>query len=265
VAPPAYDQFPELDSTMNLLQNKLALVTGAGGGLGSAIALGFAREGARVIVADIGLESAADVARQITHAGGQAWAEAIDVTDRQATHAWAGDIQSRIGAIDVLVNNAGISGRGKLDDPQAPALWDRILKVNIEGVFNVTHAFIPALKITHGNIVNLASIVSFASGVSTPGYVVSKGAVRSFTQVSARELAPFGIRVNAVAPGLMLTAMVRPQLDTPGGTDWYMHRAPMARGGQPEEVVGPIVFLASEMASYVNGVVLPVDGGFGAA
>lgn len=250
---------------MNLLQNKLALVTGAGGGLGSAIALGFAREGARVIVADVALERAVDVARQITQAGGQAWAEGIDVTDRSACQAWAADIQQRIGAIDVLVNNAGISGRGKLDDPQAPELWDRILKVNVEGVFNLTHAFVPTLKRTRGNIVNLASIVSFVSGVSTPAYVASKGAVRSFTQVSARELAPHGIRVNAVAPGLMLTEMVRPQLDTPGGTDWFMHRAPMARGGQPEEIVGPIVFLASDMASYVNGVVLPVDGGFLAA
>lgn len=250
---------------MNLLQNKLALISGAGGGLGSAIALGFACEGARVIVADIALERAAQVARQITQAGGQAWAQAIDVTDRQACQAWAAEVEQRIGAIDVLVNNAGISGRGKLDDPLAPELWDPILEVNVVGVFNLTHAFIPALKQTRGSIVNLASIVSFMSGVSTPAYVASKGAVRSFTQVSARELAPHGIRVNAVAPGLMLTEMVRPQLDTPGGTDWFMQRAPMARGGQPEEIVGPVVFLASNMASFVNGVVLPVDGGFLAA
>jgi NAD(P)-dependent dehydrogenase (short-subunit alcohol dehydrogenase family) len=247
---------------MNLLQHKLALVTGAGGGLGSAIAEGFARQGARVIVADIALERAAEVASRIVAAGGQAWAEVVDVTDRAATAAWALDIESRIGAIDVLVNNAGISGRGKLDDPMAPELWDRIMRVNLDGVFNVTHAFIPALKRTRGNIVNLASIVSYASGISTPAYVASKGAVRSFTQVSARELAPHGVRVNAVAPGLMLTEMVRPQLDTPGGTDWFMNRAPMARGGEPAEVVGPIVFLASAMASYVTGVVLPVDGGF---
>ena len=250
---------------MALLDNKLALITGAGGGLGSALALGFAREGARVIVADIDGARATAVAAQIQATGGQAWGEVLDVTDRDATRRWATELTHRLGPIDVLVNNAGISGRGKVDDPQAPELWDRILRVNLDGLFNVTHAFIPALKQTRGNVVNLSSIVAFVSGVSTAGYVASKGAVRSLTQALARDLAPHGVRVNAVAPGLMLTEMVRPQLDTPGGTDWFMKRAPMARGGEPEEVVGPVVFLASAMASYVNGVVLPVDGGFLAA
>ncbi len=247
---------------MGLLQDKLALVTGAGGGLGSAIALGFAREGARVIVADLHAASAEATAERVRAAGGTAWAETVDVSSREEVARWAQSVASRIGAIDILVNNAGISGRGRLDDPEGPALWDRILSVNLDGIFNVTHAFLPTLKQTRGNIVNLASIVSFVSGISTPAYTVSKGAVRSFTQVLARDLAADGVRVNAVAPGLMLTELVKPQLETPGGTDWFMKRAPMARGGQPEEVVGPIVFLASPMASYVNGVVLPVDGGF---
>ena len=247
---------------MGLMNNKLVLVTGAGGGLGTAIALGFAREGARVIVADIDPARAARVAAQVQASGGVAYSETLDVTQREATQRWAQDIAQRIGPIDVLVNNAGISGKGKVDDAQAPVLWDKILSVNLEGLFNVTHAFIPALKETRGSIINLSSIVAFVSGISSAGYVASKGAVRSLTQVLARDLAPFGVRVNAVAPGLMLTDMVKPQLDVPGGTDWFMQRAPMARGGQPEEVVGPIIFLASEMASYVNGVVLPVDGGF---
>ena len=250
---------------MDLLKNKLALITGAGGGLGTAIALGFAREGARVIVADINAERAAVVADQIRATGGEAWSEVVDVTDREGTRRWAAALTERLGPIDVLVNNAGISGRGKIDEDNAPELWDRILKVNLDGLFNVTHAFIPALKQSRGNVVNLSSIVAFVSGISTAGYVVSKGAVRSLTQALARDLAPYGVRVNAVAPGLMLTEMVRPQLDTPGGTDWFMKRAPMARGGEPDEVVGPIVFLASGMASYVNGAVLPVDGGFLAA
>lgn len=247
---------------MKLLQDKLALITGAGGGLGSAIALGFAREGARVILADVQAASAEATAELVRAAGGTAWSESVDVTDRTAVSNWAKDVQARIGSIDVLVNNAGISGRGQIDDPNGPALWDRILSVNLDGVYNVTHAFLPALKQTKGNIVNLASIVSFVSGISTPAYTVSKGAVRSFTQVLARDLAPYGVRANAIAPGLMLTDLVKPQLEIPGGTDWFMKRAPMARGGLPEEVVGPVVFLASSMASYVNGAVLPVDGGF---
>jgi NAD(P)-dependent dehydrogenase (short-subunit alcohol dehydrogenase family) len=247
---------------MDLLKGKLALVTGAGGGLGSAISLGFAREGARVIVADIDKSRADATAALIGAAGGEAWSIALDVCDRAAVQACAADLDGRIGPVDLLVNNAGISGRARIDDPQATEVWDRLIEVNLQGLFNVTHAFVPALKKTRGCIVNLSSIAAFVSGISSAGYVASKGAVRSFTQVLARELAPFGVRANAVAPGLMLTEMVAPQLAVPGGTDWYMKRVPMARGGEVEEIVGPVVFLCSPLASYVNGVVLPVDGGF---
>ncbi len=247
---------------MDLLKGKLALITGAGGGLGAAMARGFIAEGARVIVADVRLDKAQEVAQALREAGGDAWAEAVDVTDRAGVQAFAQGIRERHGAIDVLVNNAGISGKARIDDPNATEVWDRLIEVNLQGLFNVTHAFVPALKESRGCIVNLSSIVAFVSGISSAGYVASKGAVRSLTQALARDLAPFGVRVNAVAPGLMLTEMVAPQLAVPGGTDWYMKRVPVARGGQPEEIVGPVVFLASAMASYVNGVVLPVDGGF---
>ena len=247
---------------MDLLKNKLALITGAGGGLGSALARGFVAEGARVIVADIDADAAAVVAASITAQGGEAWSVALDVTDRAATQACAAELGERFGPIDILVNNAGISGKSRIDDPEAAVVWDRIISVNLQGLFNVTHAFVPALKQSHGCIVNLSSIVAFVSGISSAGYIASKGAVRSLTQALARDLAPFGVRTNAVAPGLMLTDMVAPQLAIPGGTDWYMKRVPMARGGEVDEIVGPVVFLASAMASYVNGVVLPVDGGF---
>jgi NAD(P)-dependent dehydrogenase (short-subunit alcohol dehydrogenase family) len=226
------------------------------------MARGFVREGARVIVADVQLEKAQAVADAIRAEGGQAWAEALDVTDRAATQRFAEAITARLGPIDILVNNAGISGKARIDDPQAAEVWDRIINVNLQGLFNVTHAFVPALKQSRGCIISLSSIVAFVSGISSAGYVASKGAVRSFTQALARDLAPFGVRANAVAPGLMLTEMVAPQLAVPGGTDWYMKRVPMARGGEVDEIVGPVVFLASSMASYVNGVVLPVDGGF---
>lgn len=250
---------------MDLLKGKLALVTGAAGGLGSAIAHGFVREGARVIVADLDRERVDATVASIAAAGGQAWGEVVDVTDRTGVAAFARQVKENHGPIDILVNNAGISGRARIDEPEAAQVWDRLISVNLDGLFNVTHAFVPALKETQGCIVNLASIVSFVSGPSSAGYVASKGAVRSLTQVLARDLAAFGIRSNAVAPGLMLTEMVKPQLAVPGGTDWYMSRVPMKRGGQPDEIVGPVVFLSSSMASYVNGVVLPVDGGFLAA
>ncbi len=247
---------------MDLLKGKLALVTGAGGGLGSAISLGFAKEGARVICADIDTAKAEVTAERIRAGGGEAWSVALNVCDRAAVQACAAALEVQRGPIDILVNNAGISGRARIDDPNAPEVWDRLIDVNLQGLFNVTHAFVPALKKTQGAIVNLSSIVAFVSGISSAGYVASKGAVRSFTQVLARDLAPFGVRANAVAPGLMLTEMVAPQLAVPGGTDWYMKRVPAARGGEVEEIVGPVVFLSSHMASYVNGVVLPVDGGF---
>ncbi len=247
---------------MALLANKLALVTGAAGGLGTVIAQGLAAQGARVIVADLDGARAQALADRLCAAGGQAWGEAIDVTDREAVDRWATGLAARLGPIDILVNNAGVAGRARIDDPQSCEVWDRVIAVNLEGLFNVTQAFVEQIKTTRGCIINLSSIVAFVSGISSAAYVASKGAVRSFTQALARDLAPFGVRVNAVAPGLMLTEMVAPQLATPGGADWFMKRAPMGRGGEHEEVVGPIVFLASEMASYVTGVVLPVDGGF---
>ncbi|HEX7386341.1 MAG TPA: SDR family NAD(P)-dependent oxidoreductase [Castellaniella sp.] len=247
---------------MKLLDNKLALVTGASGGLGAATARGFAAQGARVIAADLDEAGAKALAQGICDAGGQAWGEAIDVTDREAVRAWAQSTQQRHGPIDILVNNAGISGKARFDEPQVTEVWDRIISVNLEGIFNVTQAFTEQLKSTHGSIISLSSIVAFVSGPSTAAYIAAKGAVRSLTQALARDLAPYGVRANAVAPGLMLTDMVKPQLATPGGTDWFMKRAPMGRGGEPEEIVGPIVFLASDMASYVTGVTLPVDGGF---
>jgi NAD(P)-dependent dehydrogenase (short-subunit alcohol dehydrogenase family) len=247
---------------MNLLKNKLALVTGAGGGLGSAIARGFAAEGARVIVADIDITRAQAITLSIAETGAQAWSERLDVTDRAGTNSWAKSLTERLGAIDILVNCAGITGRSRIDDVNAPEVWDRICDVNLTGLFNVTHAFVPALKVTGGCIINLSSIVAFVSGISTASYIASKGAVRSFTQALARDLAPFGVRANAVAPGVMVTEMTAPLLNVPGAADWYTQRCPMGRAGEASEIVGPIVFLASDMASYVNGVVLPIDGGF---
>ena len=174
---------------MKLLENKLALVTGAGGGLGSVIAQGFVNEGARVVLADLDLARAEAVAAAIREQGGQAWAEQLDVTDRAAVQAFAAELTASRGAIDILVNNAGISGRARMDDPQAEEVWDRLIQVNLQGLFNVTHAFVPALKQSRGCIVSLSSIVAFVSGISSAGYIASKGAVRSFTQALARDLA----------------------------------------------------------------------------
>ncbi|MBV7499359.1 MULTISPECIES: SDR family NAD(P)-dependent oxidoreductase [Achromobacter] len=244
------------------MQDKRVLVTGAGRGLGAAIAQGFARQGAHVIVTDVDAALATASAQAIIAAGGHAAHAALDVTDAAAVRAFAADCAARHGPLDVLVNNAGISARAPFDDPHTPEIWERVMQVNLQGTFNVTHAFVEQLKATRGAIVNLCSIVAYGCGISTAGYVVSKGGVRSFTEVLARDLAPHGVRVNAVAPGLMETEMTAGQRAQANGTDWYMGRAPMARAGRADEIVGPILFLASDLASYVNGVVLPVDGGY---
>lgn len=250
---------------MLLLKDRIALVTGAGGGLGTAIAFGFAAQGAKVIVADLDRAKAERTAQRIVAAGGQAVAEALDVTDRIAVAAFAEHVAATQGQIDILVNNAGITGRTRFDEAQSPDVWDRVMEVNLQGTFNTTYAFLPALKATRGAIINMASVASFTSTPSTAAYIVSKGAVRSLTQSLARELGVHGIRVNAVAPGVMETDMTADLRAKPEGMAWYMNRVPMGRCGTAEEVVGPVVFLASSMAAYVNGVVMPIDGGFLAA
>jgi NAD(P)-dependent dehydrogenase (short-subunit alcohol dehydrogenase family) len=244
------------------MQDKRVLVTGAGRGLGAAIALGFARQGAAVIVADVDAALAAATVQAIRAAGGKAADTVLDVTDAAAVRDFAQRSATEHGNLDILINNAGISARAPFDDPKTPEIWDRLMSVNLQGTFNVTHAFVEQLKATRGAIVNLCSIVAYGCSISTAGYVVSKGGVRSFTEVLARDLAPHGVRVNAVAPGLMETEMTAGQRAQAQGTDWYMQRAPMARAGRADEIVGPVLFLASDMASYVNGVVLPVDGGY---
>ena len=243
---------------MTSMQDKLVLVTGAGRGLGAAIAAGFAREGARLIVADLDAALAAASAQAIRDAGGRAVEATLDVTDADAVRGFAADCAARHGNIDVLVNNAGISARAAFDDPQTPEIWDRLMGVNLQGAFNVTHAFVEQLA--RGAIVN-CSIAAYGCGISTAGYVVSKGGVRSFTEVLARDLAPHGVRVNAVAPGLMETDMTAGQRAQDHGTDWYMRRAPMARRPRRRDRrPGPVPGLGHGQLCERRGAA--VDGGY---
>ncbi|MDQ1902436.1 MULTISPECIES: SDR family NAD(P)-dependent oxidoreductase [Paracoccus] len=248
-----------------LLKDRLVLVTGAGRGLGAAIARGMAQAGAAVILADLNPEGIAAEVEALRTEGHDARAEVLNVTDRAATAALAARILKGDGGLDVLVNNAGVAGRASFDDPAVTEVWDRVIGVNLEGTFNTSQAFVPALIAKKGNVVHLSSVAGFVAGGSTAGYVVSKGAVRSLTQVMARDLAPHGVRVNAVAPGIMMSEMAVAQLNRPGGADWFMNRVMMKRIGETREIVDPVVFLASDMASFITGAVLPVDGGFLAA
>ena len=163
------------------------------------------------------------------------------------------------------MNNACITIRKMIDSPRAPENWRRVMDVNVNGIFNVVHAWLPALRQTRGNIINVASIASFVGVGGNLGYSPSKGAVKLFTQALARDLASDGIRVNAIAPGVIETPMTASTREDPNRLAGFMTRTPLGRVGQPEELIGPVIFLASSMASYVNGAILPIDGGYLAA
>lgn len=246
----------------DLLLGQLAFVTGAGNGNGRAIALGLAAHGADVVVTDIDDAAAANTAREIEASGRRAWHHHLDVTDMAACRRLADTIHHEAGDISILVNNAGIIIREGIDSERAAENWRRVLDVNLNGVFNVTHAFLPALRARRGSVINLGSIASFVGVADTLGYSPSKGGVKLLTQALARELAKDGVRVNALAPGVIETAMTEGTRNDPARLAGFLGRTPLGRVGQPAELVGPVIFLASDMASYVNGATLPVDGGF---
>ncbi len=248
--------------TAGVLAGKLALVTGAANGIGRAISVAYARAGARVLVTDRTLESCADTLAAAREAGADCRAHALDVTDGDAVAALASRIAGEAGDIDVLVNNAGIIVREGVDSPQARGHVRRTMAVNYFGAFDVIHAFLPALRRRHGCIVNIASIAALRGQRGAVGYSPSKGALAMLTQSLAIELAGDGIRVNAIAPGVIETPMTEVTRNDPRRLKGFISRIPAGRIGRPEEIAGPAVFLASELASYVTGVVLPVDGGF---
>lgn len=246
-----------------MIEGKLALITGAGSGIGAATAKEFASAGGKVIAVDLNLESVSDVVSDIINSGGEAWAEKLDITDRESVYSFAAKVREKYGPIDILVNNAGMSLKDQFSgSKQTQEIWDKVISVCLEGQFNVTHAFVEALKETKGVIVNTASVAAFAAGFTTAAYTVAKGGIRSFTQHLAKDLGPFGIRTNAVAPG-SVTTNFGGKLSIPNYDNVpYRDRCPLGRFGEPEEIAKPILFLASEMSSYINGVTIPVDGGF---
>ncbi len=246
----------------DLLTGRLALVTGAGRGNGAAIARGLAEAGAKVIVTDIEVDAAHALAESIVKAGGEARGHALDVTDHEGCAKLAEDIALLVGPIRILVNNAGIYLRGNMLAADGRERWARTMAVNVDGAFNVTMTFADQLRRTHGTVVNVASVNSFTAPAGSGVYPVSKGAIAQFTRALAAELAPDGVRVNAIAPGIIATAMTETTRADPQRLEAFLNHVPMKRVGQPEELIGPVVFLCSDAASYVTGAILAVDGGF---
>ncbi|MFB9127534.1 SDR family oxidoreductase [Paraburkholderia dipogonis] len=246
-----------------LLADKVALVTGAGQGMGREIAIGLAEAGASVVVADVNPDTVASTAKNIVESGGIAWAVPWNVANRDEATQVAQQVKQLAGDISILVNNAGIHRRGLVGDEKHFETWHEVMAVNVDGLLYGITAFLDQLKNTGGNIINLASIQSFAAAPNdTTAYSTSKGAVAMLTKSLAVEFARYGIRVNALAPGFIETPQTAISRANPDRMAFVMSHTPMKRAGQASEMAGPAVFLASPLASFVNGVVLPVDGGF---
>ncbi len=248
--------------TDDLLNGCVAVVTGAGRGNGAAIALGLAKAGAVVVVTDVDGPLAQESAAAIQSAGGAAHAVTLDVRDAAACLQLARNVEARHGKASILVNNAGILLRGGLSDADARDKWRATLDVNLDGTFNVTTAFVEQIKATKGSVVNVASIQSFVGPPNSAAYSASKGAIAQFTRALANELAPHSVRVNAIAPGIIETEMTTQTRADPERLRQYLTHVPLRRCGVPDELAGPVVFLCSDAASYITGVVLPVDGGY---
>jgi NAD(P)-dependent dehydrogenase (short-subunit alcohol dehydrogenase family) len=242
-----------------LLDGKVALITGAGSGIGEAIAHGMADAGARVLVADVKGDAAQRVAVDI---GRHSTAYTVDVRDRDVCDGLASAVREQVGPVSILVNNAGVIRRGKVDADTARDDWDVTMSVNLDGPYNITTAFLGHLRETRGCIINIGSIQSFVALPNSAAYTASKGAIRALTKALAIELSPLGIRVNAIGPGMIATSLNADARKNSNYMDNFQHRIPLGRIGEPDDIAGPAVFLASDMARYVTGVTLPVDGGF---
>jgi NAD(P)-dependent dehydrogenase (short-subunit alcohol dehydrogenase family) len=251
---------------MGQLAGQVALVTGATGGVGSAIARLFAKEGAAVIVADIALERVAQMSAEIGVAGGVALGVVLDVTQASSCRQAVEDAVKHFGRLTTLVNSAGILRTGHIDEMEERA-WDEIMAVNVTGTFLATKYAVPAIKAAGGGaIVNLSSVSAFVGSESSFAYTATKGAVLSMTYGIAQELAPYHIRVNALCPGWVDAGFTHQALRTtedPEQLRAVANRAHvLGRMAQPEEVAQAALFLVSSSASFITGSPLFVDGGF---
>lgn len=244
---------------MAQLANQIAVVTGAGRGIGRAVALKYAAEGADVVVVSRTAENSEKVAVEIRALGRKAWAYAVDVADGAAVAAAAEKILTECGRVDVLVNNAGVTRDGLLMR-MSEADWDTVLDTNLKGAFLFTKAFTRAFaKQRSGRIINVASVIGLIGNAGQTNYAASKAGLIGFTQSVARELAGRGVTCNALAPGFIETDMTA-ELNAEIRTE-LLKRIPLGSFGQAEDIAGAALFLASPAARYITGQVLTVDGG----
>lgn len=243
------------------LDGRIALVTGASRGLGRAIALAYAGAGATVVLAATDAAKLETVAEEIRAAGGQADIEVFDLSDLKAVEAVIPSVLTRHGRIDILVNNAGIAGWSALADSTLDQ-WQRMFDINVAAMYLLSReAAKPMVERKWGRIVNFSSYVSTVGRDRLAAYSASKNAVLGMTRSIAAELAPHNVTCNAIAPGIFDTDMAAPTAGDPDRAKVFRSAIAMGRFGDPQEITGPALFLASEAASYVTGQVIYVDGG----
>jgi len=246
---------------MRRLEDRIALVTGAGAGIGRAIAETFAREGAFVIVTDRDRDAAEETAAAIVKSNGAASAHAVDVTDTGQVKALMDAIGEAHGRLDVLVNNAGVSERSDFRH-LSDETWDRVWKTNLEGTVRCAREAFDLLKASgKASIINLSSIMSAKHTRQLAVYSATKGAVSALSRSLAVEYAPYGIRVNTLLPGYVETALIARYVSNPIIAKALLTQTPLRRFGRPEDIANAALFLASDEAAYITGASLNVDGG----
>lgn len=247
---------------MNRLAGKVALVTGGNAGIGEAIAKTFVREGAAVAITGRRQEELDRVVREVGPHTGRVLAIAGSVTDDGHARSAVAEVVQRFGAVDILINNAGVGEFGRRLHELDDKTWARVLDVNLTGVFRMTRAAIPEmLKRGRGAIVNISSIASLVGIPYLPVYAASKGALDALTRAIAIDYAKDGIRCNVVNPGLIATPMAAPLMANPEQLDPILSHYPIRRAGKPEEVADMVLYLASDEAAWVTGGTFTIDGG----
>jgi NAD(P)-dependent dehydrogenase (short-subunit alcohol dehydrogenase family) len=257
-----------METAMARLDGKVAVITGAGSGIGRVAASLFAAEGAQVVVADVAADQAESAVAEIVGAGGSATAVTVDVSDESQVTAMVATAVRTYGGLHVLFNNAGIfpdDDGGILDTP--PETWQKVMEVNLKGVWLGCRAGVPAmLDSGGGSIVNVASFVALMGAATAQmAYTASKGGVLAMTRELAVEYARRGIRANSICPGPIETPLLAELLADPGRRQRRLVHIPVGRFGRPEEIAKAALFLASDDASFVTGSALVVDGGITAA
>ncbi|MCK4416771.1 MAG: 3-oxoacyl-[acyl-carrier-protein] reductase [Candidatus Latescibacteria bacterium] len=244
---------------MQALQNKIAIVTGAGQGIGQAIAVRLAQEGAEVIVSDINLQGVEQTASQIRQMDRKSLALKVDVANFEDVQAMVHKSTEEFGRVDILVNNAGVT-KDNLLVRMTQQQWDWVISVNLKGTFNCTKAVAPhMMRNRYGRIINIASVIGLVGNAGQANYAASKAGIIGLTKSVAKELGSRGITVNAVAPGYIQTEMTERLPEQAKET--LLKTIPLRRSGLPQDVAGVIVFLASDDASYITGQVINIDGG----